>query len=78
MVYKKLKDGTHAVGFMHQGKFIAYATAFDAQEAKALLKAWRAVLELFHCTSGAWITVDSGGREIPRGATAKRLKRSKK
>jgi hypothetical protein len=38
MVYRKLKGGTHAVGFIHDGKFITYATAFDAREAKALLK----------------------------------------
>ena len=30
MVYKRLKNGTHAVGFVHDGKFVAYATAFDA------------------------------------------------
>lgn len=72
MVYRKLKDGTHAVGFMHSGKFIAYATAFDAKEAKALIKAWRALLELFHATSGAWITEDDQGKEIPRGSTSRR------
>ncbi|PYV35858.1 MAG: hypothetical protein DMG22_01000 [Acidobacteria bacterium] len=72
MVYKRLKNGTHAVGFVHDGKFVAYATAFDAKEAKALIKAWRAVLELFHATSGAWITEDDEGRVIPRGSTSKR------
>jgi hypothetical protein len=76
MVYRKLKNGVHAVGFVHEGKFLAYATAFDAREAKALLKAWRAVLELFHVTSGAWITMGDGGNEIPRGAASKRDKRS--
>lgn len=75
MIYKKLKNGAHAVGFVHHGDFIAYATAFSSQEAKSLVKAWRAVLELFHATSGAWITQDSQGTEIPRGATEKRRRR---
>jgi hypothetical protein len=75
MVYRKLKNGIHAVGFVHDGKFVAYATAFDAREAKALLKAWRAILELFHATSGAWITEDDDGKEIPRGSTSKRNKK---
>lgn len=75
MVYRKLPNGDHAVGFIHEGKFLAYATAFDAKEAKALLKAWRAVLELFHVTSGAWVTLDDRGKEIPRGSTTKRGKR---
>ena len=76
MIYRKLKKGVHAVGFLHEGKFVAYATAFDAREAKALLKAWRAVLELFHATSGAWISEDDKGKEIPRGAASKRNKKS--
>jgi len=75
MVYKKLENGTHAVGFLHEGKFIAYATAFDAREARALLKAWRAVLELFHVTSGAWVAEGNKGKEIPRGSSSKRNKR---
>jgi hypothetical protein len=76
MVYRKLKNGIHAVGFVHAGKFVAYATAFDAREAKALLKAWRAVLELFHATSGAWISEDDKGNEIPRGAASRGNKKS--
>jgi len=76
MVYRKLKNGTHAVGFVHEGKFLAYATAFDAREAKALLRAWRAVLELFHATSGAWISEDDKGKVIPRGSDSRRNKKS--
>ncbi len=75
MVYRKLKNGIHAVGFVHEGKFVAYATAFDAREARALLKAWRAVLELFHVTSGAWVAEDDKGKEIPRGSSSKGNKR---
>jgi len=71
MVYRKLKDGTHAVGFAHGGSFIVYTSAFDAREAKALLKAIRAVFDLFHTSSGAWVTMGPGGKEIPRGASAK-------
>ena len=74
MVYRKLKNGIHAVGFVHKGRFVVYATAFDAQEAKALVKAWRAIMDLFHATSGAWVTEDDQGKEIPRGATSKRQK----
>ena len=72
MVYRKLKNGTHAVGFVHDGSFIVYATAFDAKEAMALIKAWRAIMDLFHATSGAWVSENSQGKEIPRGSTSKR------
>jgi hypothetical protein len=71
MIYRKLKDGTRAVGFSHEGRFLVYASAFDAREAKALLKAIHAVFDLFHATSGAWVTMGPGGKEIPRGASAK-------
>ncbi|HKO05571.1 MAG TPA: hypothetical protein VJW51_12515 [Candidatus Acidoferrales bacterium] len=75
MTYKKMNDGTYAVGYLHRGSFIAYTTAFDVKEAKALINVWRAVLDLFHATSGAWITVDGQDREITRGSTAKRKKK---
>jgi hypothetical protein len=79
MVYRKLKNGTHAVGFEFEGRFIAYASAFDAREAKALVKAIHAVIELFHKTSGGWVTVAPGGKVIPRGSSAKaaRAKRAR-
>ena len=70
MVYRKLKDGTHAVGFTIDGRFIAYASAFDAREAKALVKAIHAIMDLFHATSGAWVTVGAEGKIIPRGSSA--------
>ncbi len=72
MIYRRLGDGTHAIGIVVDGRFLVYASAFDAREAKALLKAWRAVLDLFHATSGAWVTTDMQGKEIPRGASNKR------
>jgi hypothetical protein len=77
MEYRKLKSGDHAVGFPFEGGFIAYATAFDAREAKALAKGIRSVLALFHATSGAWITMGPGGKVIPRGSSKKaaRVKR---
>jgi hypothetical protein len=78
MVYRKLKDGTHAVGFVHGGSFIVHTTAFDAREAKALLKAIRAVFDLFHSTSEAWVTMGPGGKEIPRGASAKAAKAARR
>jgi predicted HAD superfamily Cof-like phosphohydrolase len=74
MVYRKLKNGTHAVGFVHGGSFIVYASAFDAREAKALLKAIRAVFDLFYATSGAWVTMGPDGKEIARGGSAKAAK----
>ena len=77
MVYRKLKDGTHAVGFTYQGRFLAYACAFDAREAKALVRAFHAVLALFHATSGAWVTLGPGGKEIPRGSSAKAAKKKR-
>jgi hypothetical protein len=72
MTYRKLKDGTHAVGFTHDRRFLVYASAFDAREAKALVKTIHAVMELFYATSGAWITIGPEGKEVPRGASAKR------
>src|SRR3954468_4432251 len=71
MEYRRLKDGTHAVGFRFEGRFIVYTTAFDAREAKALIAAVRAVMKLFNATSGAWVTMGPDNREIPRGATTK-------
>jgi hypothetical protein len=78
MVYRKLANGTHAVGFVHGGSFLAYATAFDAREAKALLKAIHAVFDLFHSTSGAWVTMGPSGKEIPRGASSKEEKAARR
>jgi hypothetical protein len=77
MIYRKLKNGTHAVGFTYQGQFLAYATAFDAREAKALSKAIHAVIELFHATSGAWITIGPEGKVMPRGSSAKAAKKKR-
>ena len=78
MTYRKLKNGTHAVGFTHQGRFLAYASAFDAREAKALVKAIHAVMDLFHATSGAWVTIGAQGKELPRGASAKRTTKKRR
>ena len=72
MIYRKLKDGTHTIGIVVDKRFFVYASAYDAREAKALLKAWRAVLDLFHTTSAGWVTMDMHGKEIPRGSTKKR------
>src|ERR1700759_5759267 len=47
MTYRKLKDGTYAVGFKFDGRFIAYATAFDAREARACGAEMSFVLKLF-------------------------------
>jgi len=82
MEYSRLKDGTHAVGFKFEGRFIAYTTAFDAREARALIRAIRAVLELFNATSGAWVTM-RGTEKIPRGASykagvAKKMRKKRK
>jgi hypothetical protein len=77
MVYRKLKNGIHAVGFTYQGRFIACSSAFDAREAKALVKALHAVMELFHKTSGGWVTMGPEGKEMPRGSTAKRMKKER-
>jgi hypothetical protein len=76
MEYRKLKDGTHAVGFMMDDRFIPYATAFDGRVARALIKAIHSVLDLFHATSGAWVTM-VGDNEIPRGASSKKKSRKK-
>lgn len=71
MLYRVLKDGTHAIGMLDNNKkFIVYASAFDAREARALIRAWRSILDLFHVTSGAWVTM-VGATKIPRGATFK-------
>jgi hypothetical protein len=78
MDYKRLKDGTYVVGFRMDGRFISYCSAFDAREAKALVKAIRSILDLFHATSGAWVTLTPDGKEIPRGATKKMRKRERK
>jgi hypothetical protein len=72
VTYRKLKDGSYAVGYIVDGRFIAHASAFDAREAKALVKAIHAVLELFHATSAAWVTLQPDGTEIRRGSTPKR------
>jgi hypothetical protein len=71
MTYKRLGDGTYAVGFPFEGRFIAWASAFDQREARALLRAINAVIDLFHATSGAWVTIAPGGKAIPRGSSAK-------
>jgi hypothetical protein len=34
MTYRKLKDGSYAVGFLANGSFVPYTCAFDAREAK--------------------------------------------
>ena len=78
MTYRKLKDGIHAVGFTHDGRFLAYACAFDAREANALVRAIHAVMDLFHATSGAWVTIGHEGKEVPRGASAKRTNRKRR
>lgn len=75
MIYRKLQDGTHAVGFTYNGQFLVYACAYDAREAKALTKAHRALMDLFHATSGAWVTMGPEGKEIPRGSSSKRGKK---
>jgi hypothetical protein len=74
MTYRKLGDGSYAVGFVADRHFIAYASAYDAREARALVAAIRALLDLFHKTSGAWVTMSPGGVELRRGATAKTLR----
>jgi hypothetical protein len=75
MVYRKLKDGQHVVGIPFEGRFIIYTSVFDAREGKALTKALRSIFELFNATSGAWVTMGPGAKEIPRGSTAKRKAR---
>ncbi|HET6249296.1 MAG TPA: hypothetical protein VFE47_16490 [Tepidisphaeraceae bacterium] len=67
----------YAVGFKFEKRFIAYTTAFDKREARALLKAIHAVMDLFNATSGAWVTM-CGTTEIPRGATKKAKARKKR
>ena len=71
MTYKRLSDGSYAVGFRFEGRFIAYASAFDQKEARALIRAINAVIDLFHATSGAWVTIAPGGKVIPRGSSGK-------
>jgi hypothetical protein len=78
MTYRKLKDGAYAVGFNVDGRFIAHTSAFDAREAKALVKAIHAVIDLFHTTSGAWVTLLPDGTEIPRGSTRKKETRERR
>jgi hypothetical protein len=78
MTYRKLKDGSYAAGFIFDRRFIPCTSAFDAREAKALVKAVNAVLELFHATSGAWVTLQPDGNEIRRGASRKVEARAKR
>ena len=61
MTYRKLKDGSYAVGLVVDGQFIPEASAFSAREAKAFVKAIHAVFGLFHTTSGAWVTLQPDG-----------------
>lgn len=77
MIYRKLKNGIHAIGFKLDGKFIVYASAFDAREAKALIRAIAAVMDLFHTTSGGWTTM-VGDRELSRGSSPKSQRKSLK
>ena len=77
MTYRRLPDGTHAIGFTYDRRFIAYASAYDAREAKALVKALRSVLDLFHATSGGWVTIGPGGKVIPRGSSANDAKKKR-
>ena len=72
MVYRKLKDGQHVVGIPFEGRFIVYTSVFDAREGKALRSIF---FDLFNATSGAWVTMGPGAKEIPRGSTAKRKAR---
>jgi hypothetical protein len=78
MTYRKLADGTYAVGFVVDRRFFAYTSAFDAREARAFIAAFRAMLDLFHKTSGAWVTMELGGVELPRGATLKQSRRRRR
>ena len=70
MRYKRLANGTHAVGVEHDGRFVIWTSVFDAREGRALVKAVDAVFDLFFATSGAYSTM-VGDAEVPRGATAK-------
>jgi hypothetical protein len=73
--YKRLKDGTHVVGFRCDGKFLVYTSVFDAREGKALIRAIRAVFDLFHATSGAYVTMLPDGSEAPRSSSRKAAKK---
>jgi hypothetical protein len=77
MEYRRLENGIHAVGFKFEKRFIVYTSAFDEREARALTKAIRSVLDLFHATSGAWVTM-RGTTEIPRGASGKKAAKRKR
>jgi hypothetical protein len=77
MQYRRLENGEHVVGFKFEGRFIIYSSVFDEREGKALVKTIRAVFDLFHATSGAWVTM-RGTTEIPRGATTKIKMKAKK
>ena len=74
MVYRKLKNGAHTVGFCAGGKFVVLASAFDAREGKALAKTLRSVMDLFFKTSAGYITIGSDGKEKPRGSSRKNRK----
>ena len=76
MEYRKLKNGAHVVGFSFEKRFIVYTSVFDAREGKALVATIRSVFDLFHATSGAWVTM-VGTEKIPRDATHKVLQKQR-
>ena len=76
MQHRRLKDGTHVVGFWFNKAFVVYANAFDEREGRALVKAIRSVFDLYHATSGAFCTM-RGTTKIPRAASAKAAKKEK-